>query len=77
MTDEKALQILKLFYFGATSVQEIERKVGLPRVEVREVLKGARSCDLINYSTQETCENFVNVRKKGLERYLRTKGIIQ
>ncbi|MEF9958717.1 MAG: hypothetical protein RR448_05750 [Niameybacter sp.] len=76
MTDQKAMQILKLFFFGAVSVQEIERKVGLPRVEVREVLKGARACDLINYSTQDTSETFVNVKKKGLERYLRTKGII-
>nr|WP_307989646.1 hypothetical protein [uncultured Niameybacter sp.] len=77
MTEQKALQILKLFYYGAESIQEIERKVGVSRREVREILKGARSCDLISYSTQDTSETFVQVKKKGLEKYLRTKGAIR
>lgn len=77
MTEQKALQILKLFYYGAESIQEIERKVGVSRREVREILKGARSCDLISYSTQDTNETFVQVKKKGLEKYLRTKGAIR
>lgn len=76
MTEQKALQILKLFYYGAASIQEIERKVGVSRREVREILKDARGCDLISYSTQDATETFVQVKKKNLEKYLRTKGVI-
>lgn len=77
MTDQNALHILKLFYFGVGSIQEISRKAGVSRAEVREVLRGARACGLIEYGTQESIEVLVHVRKKGLEKYLRTKGIIK
>ena len=77
MTDKNALQILKLFYFGASSMQEISRRTRTSRAEVREILRGARSCGLISYDTQGITETFLHVRKKGLEKYLRTKGVIQ
>lgn len=77
MTNQKALQVLKLFFFGAESVQELSRRTGVSRAEVREILKGARTCDLISFSTQDTTETFVHVRKKGLEKYLRSKGALK
>ena len=77
MTDEKALQVLKLFYYNATRMQEISRRSGVSRSDVREILRGARTCGLINYDTKEVTENLCHVRKKELERYLRTKGIIK
>lgn len=76
MTDQKALQVLKLFYFGAASMQEIARRTGVSRAEVREILRGARSCGMISYDTKDITEELLHVRKKGLERYLRTKGAI-
>ncbi len=77
MTQNNAIYILKLFYYGVGSVQEISRRAGVSRAEVREILRGARSCGLIEYGTQDSIETFVHVRKKGLEKYLRTKGALK
>lgn len=77
MTDQNALKILKSFYLGASSMQDISRRTGASRAEIREILRGARSCGLISYDTQDVTETFLHVRKKGLEKYLRTKGVIK
>ncbi len=75
--DDKALKILKHFYNGTPSMQDIAYKTGATRDEVREVLRDARACKLINYTTQDYSETILNVKKKGLEKYLRNKGEIR
>lgn len=77
MTDQNAIQVLKLFYYGASSMQEISRRTGVSRQEVREILRGARSLGLISYDTKEVTELLQHTRTKGLEKYLRTKGAIK
>ena len=69
--------VLKAFYFGSESVLSISKRTNLSRDEVREVLRGARECGLIKYSTKDYNEAFVHVEKKKLGAYLRTKGIIK
>ncbi|MGL4798046.1 MAG: helix-turn-helix domain-containing protein [Cellulosilyticaceae bacterium] len=77
MTDQNALKVLKLFFYGAQSMQEISRRSGVSRPEVREILRGARSLGLISYDTKEITELLMHTRTKGLEKYLRTKGAIK
>jgi len=69
--------VLKAFYFKGDSIQGISRRTNLPREEVRDILRGARECGLIKYSTKDYNEVFVHVEKKKLGAYLRTKGIIK
>lgn len=77
MADQNALKVLKLFFYGASSMQEISRRSGVSRQEVREVLRGARSLGLISYDTKDPTETLFHTRQKGLEKYLRTKGAIK
>lgn len=77
MTNQNALDVLKLFYFGCPDMVQLSKKVRLPREEVREVLKSARSCGLISYSTNDYNEVFVNVKKNKLGAYLRSKGALR
>ncbi|MGL4738631.1 MAG: hypothetical protein ACRCW2_14355 [Cellulosilyticaceae bacterium] len=77
MNNQKSLAILKQFYFGCDSMDLISKRTRSSRDEVREVLRGARECGLISYSTQDYKETFAHVRKKKLEVYLRTKGILR
>lgn len=77
MTNQKALDVLKLFYFGCPDMTQLAKKVRLPKEEVREILKSARSCGLINYSTNDYREIFVDVKKQKLGAYLRSKGVLQ
>lgn len=69
--------VLKAFYFGCDSMQLISKKTKLSREEVREILRGARECGLIKYSTKDYNETFVHVEKKKLGSYLRAKGFIK
>ncbi|OON95481.1 MAG: hypothetical protein ATN36_08265 [Epulopiscium sp. Nele67-Bin005] len=75
--DNQALDILKLFYNGAPSVRDISNKTKLAPEEVREILKGARTCGLISFNTQDQAETFHNIKKKKLELYLRSKGALK
>lgn len=77
MNNQKSLDILKLFYFGCESMDLISKRTRVSRDEVREVLRGARECGLISYSTQDYRETFAHVRKKKLQEYLRAKGAIK
>lgn len=72
----QSTSVLKAFYFGCASIQDISRKTKLSRDEVREVLKGARTCGLIKFSTKEAQEVFVHVEKKKLGEYLKMKGLL-
>ncbi|MGL4345326.1 MAG: hypothetical protein ACRCTE_09020 [Cellulosilyticaceae bacterium] len=77
MENKKALDILKLFCFGCESMDLIAKRTKVSRDEVRAVLRGARECGLISYSTQDYRETFANVKKKKLQEYLRAKGVIK
>lgn len=77
MENQKALEILKLFYFGCESMDVISKRTKVSRDEVRDVLRGARECGLISYSTQDYRETFTRIKKDKLQAYLRTKGAIR
>lgn len=77
MDNQKALQILKAFYLGCEDMIQISGRTKASRDEVREVLKGARECGLIDYHTQGYRETFNNIKKKKLEAYLRAKGALR
>lgn len=77
MENNQALAILKAFYFGAPDMATIAAKTKATRDEVREVLRGARSCGLIEYNTIDQRESFNHVKQKKLGAYLRTKGAIK
>lgn len=77
MTNQKALEILKLFYYGCSDMLLLSKKAKVSREEVREILRGARDCGLISYNTQDYNETFWNVKKQKLEPYLRAKGAIK
>lgn len=77
MDDTKALLILKLFYKGCDNMIELARKAKVTRDEARGILKGARECGLLSYSTKDYNETFYDTRKTKLEKYLRTKGAIK
>lgn len=77
MNTNQTLAVLKAFYFGCESMEKISRKTNLSREEVREILRGARECGLIKYSTRDYHETFVHVESKKLGAYLKAKGIIR
>lgn len=78
MDNQKALQVLKTFYIGSCEdMVQISRRTKVSRDEVREVLKGARECGLIDYHTNGFRETFNNIKKKKLETYLRAKGALK
>lgn len=77
MNDRKTVSILKSFYFKPDSMEAISRRTQTPRDEVREILRGARSCGLIKYSTKDYYETFHHVEKKELGKYLKAKGFIK
>ncbi|MGL4363052.1 MAG: hypothetical protein ACRCSG_07305 [Cellulosilyticaceae bacterium] len=77
MSDNNTLKILKCFYNGVESMEKIGYKCNASRQEVREVLRGARQCGMISYSTKEMSEYFVQVNRKGLEKYLKAKGVLK
>lgn len=77
MTRNQTIAVFKAFYFGCESMQAISRKTRIPREEVREILRGARECGLIKYSTQDYSETFIHVEKKKLGQYLRAKGMVK
>lgn len=77
MTNQKAIDVLKLFYFGCPDMTQLAKKVRLPKEEVREVLKSARSCGLISYSTNDYKEVFCEIKKQKLGAYLRSKGALE
>lgn len=77
MNLNQSVAVLKAFYFGCDSIVGISKRTKLSRDEVREVLRGARECGLIKYSTKDYNETFVHVEKKKLGDYLRAKGMIK
>lgn len=77
MDNQKALKVLKLFYLGCENMAQLSLKAGVTRDEAREILKGARECGLISYSSHDTREVFVNIRKKKLGEFLRAKGALK
>ena len=76
MNNTKALAILKAFYLGSDDMALISKRTKASRVEVREVLRGARECGLIEYSTKDYRETFFNIKKKKLGTYLSSKGVL-
>ena len=77
MNVNQTLAVLKAFYFGCESMEKISRRTNLSREEVREVLRGARECGLIKYSTRDYHETFCHVESKKLGTYLRSRGAIK
>lgn len=77
MNNQNAIKILRAFFLGAEDMAQISYRTRASRDEVRDVLRGARQCGLIEYSTQGPKETLNNVRKKKLGDYLRTKGAIK
>ena len=77
MNSSETVKILKAFYFGGESMEQIARRTGISRDEVREALRGARECGLIKYEAKDYNETFVHVEKKKLGTYLKTKGLIK
>lgn len=77
MNNNQALAVLKAFYLGAESMEQISYKTRVSREEVREILRGARECGLIKYSTHDYREVFSRTESKKLGAYLRTKGALK
>lgn len=77
MDINQSTAVLKTFYFGCASIELIAKKTKLSRDEVRQILRGARECGLIKYSTKDYHETFVHVEKKKLGAYLKAKGLIK
>lgn len=77
MDNQKALQVLKLFYYGQESMEQLSKKARLTREETREVLRGARECGLISYSTKDYNETFIRIKKDKLKPYLQAKGALK
>ena len=77
MNTNQTLAVLKAFYFKCESMEKIAKKTNLSREEVREVLRGARECGLIKYSTRDYNETFSQVESKKLGAYLKAKGAIK
>ena len=77
MNTNETINVLKAFYFGSESMEIIAKKTGVERDEVREILRGARECGLIKYSTKDYYETFHHVERKKLGQYLKTKGFIK
>jgi len=77
MDDQKALEVLKVFYFGCKNMTELTTKAKVSKIEATEILKNARECQLISYSTKYYGEIFDKVRKDKLGAYLRKHNIIE
>lgn len=77
MDNQSTLNVLKSFYFGCEDMVQIAARTKVSRDEVRDILRGARECGLIQYNTAGYRETFNNVRKQKLGTYLRTKGVIK
>lgn len=77
MNTNQIMAVYKAFYSGCESMEKIAKRIRVPREEVREVLRGARECGLIKYSTKDYHETFTHVENKKLGVYLRAKGIIK
>lgn len=77
MNTNQTMAVFKAFYLGCESMEKIARRTRVSREEVREVLRGARECGLIKYSTKDYNETFIHVESKKLGAYLRAKGIIK
>ena len=58
-------------------METLAKKTGVSRDEVREILRGARECGLIKYSTKDHRETFVHTENKKLGQYLKAKGFIK
>lgn len=77
MNTNQTVAVLKAFYFGCESMEKIARRTKLTRDEVREILRGARECGLIKYSTRDYNETFVHKESKKLGAYLKAKGMLK
>ncbi|MHC1750879.1 MAG: hypothetical protein AB9856_21605 [Cellulosilyticaceae bacterium] len=77
MDNKKVLRVLTLFYYGQESIIRLSQKAGVTREEAREILKGARECGLISYSTKDYSETFVRIKKDKLKPYLEAKGCLK
>lgn len=77
MTNQKALETLKVFYYGCEDMIQLSRRAKVSREEAREIIKGARDCGMISYNTKDYKETFYNVKKQKLQAYLKSKGVIQ
>lgn len=77
MDDKKALEVLKVFYYGCKNMTELTAKAKVSKTEASAILKNARDCQLISYSTKYYGEVFDQVRKEKLGKYLRMHGIIE
>lgn len=77
MNTNQTMAVFKAFYLGCESMEKIARRTKLSREEVREVLRGARECGLIKYSTKDYHETFTHVENKKLGACLRAKGVIK
>ncbi|ADZ83245.1 sugar-binding transcriptional regulator [Cellulosilyticum lentocellum] len=74
MDTNQIMAVFKAFYFGCENMEKIARRTKVSREKVREVLRGARECGLIKYSTKDYNETFTHVENKKLGAYLRAKG---
>ena len=77
MDDKKALDVLKVFYNGCKNMTELTLKAKVSKIEASEILKNARDCKLISYSTKYYGEIFDQVRTEKLGKYLRKHNIIE
>ena len=77
MNTTQTIAVLKAFYFGSDSIAAIAHRTQISRDEVREILRNARECGLIKYSTKDYNETFVHKDSKKLGEYLKVKGLIQ
>ncbi len=77
MDDNKSLEVLKIFYYGCKNMTDLTTKAKVSKVEATEILKNARDCKLIAYSTKYYGEVFENVRTTKLGAYLRKHNIIE
>ena len=76
MNDKKALDVLKIFYYGCKNMTELISRAKVTKIEATQILKNARECQLIAYSTKYYGEVFEEVRKDKLGAYLRKHNII-
>jgi hypothetical protein len=76
MNDKKALDVLKIFYYGCKNMTELTSRAKVTKIEATQILKNARECQLIAYSTKYYGEVFEEVRKDKLGVYLRKHNII-
>jgi hypothetical protein len=77
MDDQKSLEVLKIFHKGCKSMTELTSKAKVTKLEATTILKNARECKLISYSTKYYGEVFEDVRTDKLGIYLRNHNIIK